>query len=139
MAHTGLLLPTSSTLWAICHWESGDEFFWLPLPLSPKNLIRSAKDSNHFLSCLDCIYRSSAVLHSPNQVFHNYSPLIIVYLYTPCTVCSLPVSEEKFMEVRRESLREKSENYCQPFVLEISHLPPLYSWGHCVLPHIEKL
>lgn len=64
MAHAGLLLPTSSKLCAICHWGSVDEFLWPPLPLSPKNLIRSTQGPNHFLSLLDCIYRRSVALRS---------------------------------------------------------------------------
>lgn len=83
MTHAGLLLPTSSKHSAVCHCGSVDEFSWLPLPLSPKNLIRSAQGPNHFLSCLDCIYRRSVALCSPSWAFHNYYPLTFVYFYTP--------------------------------------------------------
>lgn len=105
MAHAGLLLPTSSRLGAICHCGRVDEFCWLPLPLSPKNLIRSTEGPNHFLSRLDCIYRRSVAPCSPGWAFHNYAPLTFVYLYPPVQYLpsSLPMSEdEKFMEVGRE-------------------------------------
>lgn len=113
MAHAGLLLPTSSKLCAICHWGSVDEFLWLPVPLSPKNLIRSTQGPNRFLSCLDCIYRRSVAQRSPNRAFHNYSPFRFVYLYPPVQYLPslLPMSgDEKFMDVGRESIRAFGED-----------------------------
>ena len=117
MAHAGLLLPTSSKLCAICHWGSVDEFLWLPLPLSPKNLIRSAQGPNRFLSCLDCIYRRSVAQRSPNRAFHNYSPFRFVYLYPPVQYLPSLFASEWGWEVyghregTHKSLWGRSENH----------------------------